>query len=95
MRGYAENVEVTTADTGEASAPETFVWRGRRYRVAGVLESWREATPWWRLPMGEQGVYDAERRVWRVEASAGASPSLGVFDLAHARSGWSLERLSD
>lgn len=92
MRGYAESVDVTTR---ELDAPAAFVWRGRRYRVAGVLESWREATPWWRLPLGEQGAYDTERRVWRVEAMAGASTNVGVFDLAHSTSGWSLERLSD
>lgn len=92
MRGYVESIDVTTRKRQE---PETFVWRGRRYRVTGVLHSWREATPWWRLPLGEQGVYDMERRVWRIEACAGTSANVGVFELAHSASGWSLERLSD
>ncbi|HRW19711.1 MAG TPA: DUF6504 family protein [Dermatophilaceae bacterium] len=75
-----------------AWTPEHFVWRGRRYRVRGVLAHWRERRAWWRealdpparAPQLAGGVAAAarERHVWRVEASAGRQLDCGVFDLA-------------
>lgn len=57
MRGYREALEVAT---DEHEAPRTFVWRGRRYRVTQVLETWREHLPWWRLALPSEARREAE-----------------------------------
>lgn len=69
--------------------PQAFLWRGRRYRVQAVTAHWRERRAWWREaldppPGVPHGIAAAarERLVWRVEAVAGHSRSVGVFDLA-------------
>jgi len=69
--------------------PQSFLWRGRRYRVQAVTARWRERRAWWREaldppPGVPHGIAAAarERLVWRVEAVAGHSRSAGVFDLA-------------
>ncbi len=59
MRRYDDPIEVRQraragAGTGgagegdERRAPESFIWRGRRYRVHAVIGHWYERTPWWR-----------------------------------------------
>ena len=98
-RRYADTVQVQTAGAG-GPAPSAFVWRGRRYLVRGVLGHWRERRAWWTgaaaLALhgaGERGSapvaaeLDAEREVWRVEASSPRDRSPGVYDLAHDASG--------
>ena len=102
MRGYTETIEVTLAASGQhgvaragAHAPGAFVWRGRRYRVTAVLDTWSERTPWWRLAAAAVTPPDLERTMWRVEASPGTCPHTGVFELAQWRESWTRERLSD
>lgn len=70
---------------GEASAaPEQFLWRGRVYRVTGVLDRWQERHAWWRSaterPLDQVPL---SREVWRVEARPGRGSVPGVYDLGH------------
>lgn len=94
-RRYSESVEVRTRDDG----PESFVWRGRLYRVRSVLGHWRERRAWWREAVtSPDALTDTERLVWRVEASPGRVFDAGVYDLALAgesSGSWSLLRVSD
>lgn len=76
--------------------PQAFIWRGRLHAVLAVQDRWTERREWWRDRPGEQPASEAlvpsgpavpagelvpERRVWRVEASAGRSAGAGVFEL--------------
>lgn len=51
MRGYEEPIEVGVR---EGRGPVSFQWRGRRYRVVQVLDTWRERVPWWRLALAPE-----------------------------------------
>ena len=80
---------------GTSEGPRSFVWRGRRYAVCVVLDSWQERRAWWRA-VGEHpdGHPDTERRVWRVEARPSAG-TVGVFDLGRDDDHWLLLRAHD
>ena len=103
VRRYEEPIEVRESTDGGGTAvathPDAFVWRGRLYVVRTVLDSWRERRPWWRdAREGADVLTDArERRVWRVEASAGRAAGTGVYDLGDdpAGPGWRLLRVAD
>ncbi|MBR7743106.1 hypothetical protein KC207_07360 [Phycicoccus sp. BSK3Z-2] len=84
-----------TAGTAVEEGPRSFVWRGRRYAVCAVLDSWQERRAWWR-EVGEHpgGAPDTERRVWRVEARPPAG-TVGVFDLGRDDDHWLLLRAHD
>lgn len=80
--------------------PESFFWRGRRYRIDAVLGHWYERTPWWRHGLeataGSDGLI-LQEEIWRVEAAAirGSQPAAaGVFDLARGCR-WRLIRIAD
>ena len=62
--------------------PSVFIWRGRRYRVARVVELWVVETGWW----------NDETRVSRSYSRVEADGRL--FDLCYDRltKAWSLER---
>ena len=99
VRRYEEPIEVRAG----VGRPQAFVWRGRHYAVRRVLGHWQERRAWWRdaletrpQPAGLLGGA-LERRVWRVEASAGRLAGTGVYDLA-ADPGtrqWCLLRVAD
>lgn len=92
-RRYDEPIDVRLTDAG----PAAFLWRGRIFRVLAVLDRWQERRAWWRDPAPEQDpatgpnaapdagigarAEERERRVWRVEASAGRTDRVGTFDL--------------
>ncbi len=109
VRRYEEPIEVregaredlTLGPGGVAGlGPDAFVWRGRLYVVRAVLDRWQERRPWWRDAREREGsdvLTDArERQVWRVEASAGRSSGVGVYDLCADRaSQWRLLRVAD
>ncbi|PKH44427.1 hypothetical protein SAMN05192575_10265 [Nocardioides alpinus] len=90
MRQYDDPVEVRR---GEAEDPDQFLWRGRLWKVRGVVAHWVETGPWWQAGGGSVRASDpvAERELWRVEAGRG-TPALrrsddeqetyGVFDLS-------------
>ncbi|AKT52035.1 DUF6504 family protein [Arsenicicoccus sp. oral taxon 190] len=77
--------------------PLQFIWRGRLYDVRSVVDHWRERRPWWREVPDTRAVTaaDLEGEVWRVEAAAGRSGVLGVYDLAVRGTRWQLVALSD
>lgn len=91
-RRYADPVEVERADT----TPARFVWRGRLYLVRSVLAHWVESGGWWR-DAGPAVLDDAEREFWRVEAAAGRSFPVGVYDLCFQWSHgmWTIARALD
>jgi hypothetical protein len=62
--------------------PIAFVWRGRRYRVERLLETWIVETGWWK----DEG--RLSRSYWRVRAEG------RVFDLRYDRMSktWALEQ---
>ena len=93
VRAAAGSVTSGTAVDG----PRDFVWRGRRYTVCAVLDSWQERRAWWR-EVGDQpsgpGLPSPQRRVWRVEARP-PSGAAGVFDLGRDDDHWLLLRAHD
>ena len=85
---------------GGTTPPESFVWRGRRYRVEAVIGHWHERTPWWRHALeasGPGGDLIMQEEIWRVEAAPARESrpgALGVFDLARGCR-WRLIRMAD
>ncbi|SOC51631.1 DUF6504 family protein [Ornithinimicrobium cerasi] len=78
-----------------AEVPTLFLWQGRVHVVRGVLAQWTQRLPWWRdLGTGSTDADSLEQEVWRVEASAGRTHEMGVYDLVHGGR-WLLERVSD
>lgn len=89
-----------TLTTGGEPSPDQFLWRGRLYRVTGVVDRWQERRSWWREAIRERplGAVPTGRQVWRVEASPGRSGVPGVYDLADAEGpdgSWRLLRTQD
>ena len=89
MRRYDDPVDVRRGPVegpgGDVEGPEQVLWRGRLWKVCGVVAHWVETGPWWQsggaravLGAEEGGVavltpdLTAEREVWRVEAGRGA-----------------------
>jgi hypothetical protein len=108
-RCHADPVAVLRRD----DEPIQFLWRGRLHLVRTVLDYWVESAAWWRgpvvtalhtgdradrdrIPAGGLGFAD-DREVWRVEAGAGRTASLGVFDLTFVPDDgrWLLVRVHD
>lgn len=94
MRRMEAEIAVVTGGGGDACDPVSFVWRGRSYVVRDVLGRWRERVPWWRAVLDGADAGELEERVWRVAASPGRTPSVGIYELGHARS-WRLLRVQD
>jgi len=96
--GGAPGVPPAGARVGVATeaGPRWFTWRGRRYTVCAVLDSWQERRAWWREVGDRPGepVADTERRVWRVEACP-PTGTAGVFDLGRDDDHWLLLRVHD
>jgi hypothetical protein len=99
-------IDVRSEAWGESAAgamgtrPTQFLWRGRLYVVRGVLAHWVEVGAWWRarLPDGlPVRIDESGREVWRVEAGAGRSSPVGVYDLVYdeAATSWTLARALD
>jgi len=110
MRRYDDPVEVrrglVPGATGPVEGPEQFLWKGRLWKVYGVVAHWVETGAWWQPREGQSSVHDllGEREVWRVEAARGLAASTGggsggrgVFDLAFDWAGgsWRLARALD
>lgn len=112
VRRYGDLVEVKAKadeDGSGACPPDSFLWRGRLYVVRAVLGHWRERRAWWNEASAqavhgdepgegpvESAEVQAEREVWRVEASAGRQAPLGVYELCRGPvSTWSLVRVAD
>lgn len=90
--GYADPIDVERS----GASPTSFHWRGRVYRVVGVLAHWVETGPMWQsasvrglLAAGEPewaGVTAAprdagEREFWQVEAARPRQQLPGVYEL--------------
>lgn len=69
--------------------PEAFCWRGRVFRIQGVLAHWIETGPWGRsasvraLLAEDAGADESsgQREFWQVEAAAGRHAAPGVYEL--------------
>ena len=87
---YREPLEEIECD---GDRPVAFAWRGRRYRVTGVLGHWREDPGWWARSNGTP-VRIEQADLWRVEARNGR-PSRGVYELVRRGGSWRLDRVWD
>ena len=101
-------------------AGSQFLWRSRIYVIRDVLAHWIESGTWWTsrhrsvnepaTDLDQQrsvsrDVGATERWVWRVEAAAGSSAIVGVYDVAceinvdtaarHFQGQWRLARALD
>ena len=97
MRSVHSTAEEQVEVARSGGDPEMFLLRGRLYAVRSVLARWREPGGWrWSGPGGVAArpgapagvavinsvpVELADRQVWRVEAAAGMSARIEVFDL--------------
>ena len=111
MRRYDDPVEVrrglVPGSGGQVEGPEQFLWKGRLWKVCGVVGHWVETGPWWQSPAVSVHDLAADREVWRVEAArglaaagggaGGGAGSRGVFDLVFdwSEGGWLLTRCAD
>ena len=64
--------------TARGDQPIEFIYKGRRFRVHSILQSWRESGGWWQRlsrinpelnPEINPELHDCEKRLWRVEAA--------------------------
>ena len=84
-RNIDQPIQVTAVPGRDGLTPAWFIWRGSRYRVVEVLDSWMEAGRWW----GQETPCTA----FRVETEGG-----GVFELVRLHKEppeWRLMRIWD
>ena len=58
--------------TAQGDQPIEFLYKGRRFRIHSILQSWRESGGWWKRlseSSAELHLHDHERYLWRVEAA--------------------------
>jgi Family of unknown function (DUF6504) len=90
-RMYSEPIGAWDQD----GRPLTFVWRGRRYTVLGVLEHWVVSREWWQRNTPDTDV-PPEREFWRVEATPGGDVAAAIYELRRDETGdWLLVRVWD
>jgi Domain of unknown function (DUF6504) len=70
---YDEPIEVTP-DPHDRHAPLGFAWRGRRYEIDQLLDTWREAGEWWDRGRAR------EREYFRVLARPSGQLATGDID---------------
>lgn len=81
---YDDVIEVTS-EPERSGAPLAFTWRGRRYAIDQLLDSWREAGEWWAArrngsgPNGH-GPVMRDREYFRVLARPADSLATGDLD---------------
>lgn len=78
----------------ENSFPPSFLWRGRLYRVRGVLVCWRWRGAWWTTP----NLLGHERTYFQVLCGAPGGSQSGsemCVELYEERGRWVLSRLLD
>ena len=92
MRRYDDPVEVrkglVPGSGGQVEGPEQFLWRGRLWKVCGVVGHWVETGPWWQS-RGVAPVLGAEGEQ-RGEQSDKQS-AVSVHDLVADREVWRVE----
>ena len=93
MKRCDEQIDVEAA----SGRIEAFWWRGKRYRVRGILHRWRETGGWWEaeeaVGMGRApSMRGRAREILRVDTLPA-----GVFELALdlRNGGWTLARVWD
>ncbi len=92
---YGHPISVTLM-TGQ---PQSFLWRGRHYRVAEVFSIWRLRDRWWERPTSSQTAVPTlsagDRTYYRVRCPDPDGEQ--IFDLYHdAVTGrWVLDRAHD
>ncbi len=92
MRRYDESIEVRkgSPEAGEEQAPAQFLWRGRLWKVRGVVAHWVETGPWWQSP-GAQAVVGSDDAVPVPGAGGGAAGGGVATDLLTEREVWLVE----
>ena len=81
LKPMLEEVDARRIIPGAPVLPAGFLWRGREYRVAEVLETWSETGPC-RHGSGERYV---RKHWWRLRMASGEE--MKVYFERHARSG--------
>jgi hypothetical protein len=94
MRRYDDPVEVRKGMVGGTEGPEQFLWRGRLWKVSGVVAHWVETGPWWQSA-GVHAVLGSETGS-EVGSETGSRQGLGgsvtvQHDLAAEREVWRVE----
>lgn len=85
MRRYDDPVEVRKGMVGDTEGPEQFLWRGRLWKVSGVVGHWVETGPWWQSAGARAALGDEEP----AERSGSVVAVHG--DLAADREVWRVE----
>jgi len=88
MRRYDDPVEVrrglVTGPGGDVEGPEQFLWRGRLWKVRGVVAQWVETGAWWQSS-GVHAVLGAD------EPAGTLTLERPVTDLVAEREVWRVE----
>ena len=79
MRQYDDLIDVRRGMVAGRDAPEQFVWHGKLWVVRQIIAHWVRTGAWWEQSTSADLL--AEREIWRVEAGAGRSDTVGVYDL--------------
>ena len=90
MRRYDDPVEVrkglVPGAGGQVEGPEQFLWRGRLWKVCGVVGHWVETGPWWQS-RSVAPVLGSEQR----DGQRDGQPAVSVHDLVADREVWRVE----
>jgi hypothetical protein len=89
MRRYDDPVEVRKGMVGGVEGPEQFLWRGRLWKVRGVVAHWVETGPWWQSP-GVHGLLGSEEPVSVSVDGSGGGVAV-QHDLTAEREIWRVE----
>jgi hypothetical protein len=73
-------------------SPKSFLWRGQRYRIVAVYNTWHLMDRWWERgnPWAARG--ESDRRYWRVECKPWLQCDI-YYD--QAQNVWVLDRILD
>ena len=94
MRRYDDPVEVrrglVPGAGGQVEGPEQFLWRGRLWKVCGVVGHWVETGPWWQSG-SVAPVLGSEQRDGQPDVQPGGRAAVSVHDLVADREVWRVE----
>ena len=96
MRRYDDPVEVrkglVPGSGGQVEGPEQFLWKGRLWKVCGVVGHWVETGPWWQS-RSVAPVLGAERQQRHGDqpGEPDEQSAVSVHDLVADREVWRVE----